>query len=96
MLKVADLFTLSAGAWVISVGVQFPDNSSGTRAARLYFDGSGAATAYQAYPAGSGVRAMNLNAVLNIGSSVDIDLYARQNSGSSMTVTYYARAMRII
>lgn len=96
MLKVADLFTLPAGAWVICVGVQFPDNSTGTRAARLYFDGAAAATAYQAYPAGAGVRAMNLSAVVNIGSSSDVDLYARQNSGSSMTVTYWARAMRII
>ena len=98
MVKVADAMTLSTGCFVITAGVQFTDNSTGTRGARLYFDGSASATAYAAYPAGNGVRAMSLCAVRTVsaGNTLDVDVYARQNSGSAMTITWYVQAMRII
>ena len=96
LVKIADPFALPVGSWIVFASVQFPDNSTGTRAARLYFGGTASGTAYAAYPSGAGLRAMSISAPYNVSSgTVDVDLYARQNSGGALTVTYYVRAMRI-
>ena len=95
--KIADCGTLPVGSWIIFGMVQFASNSTGTRAARFYVNGTGSGVGYVAEAAGGGTRALSFSSPYRVTSSSGstVELYARQNSGASMTVTWYYRAMRI-
>lgn len=95
MTKIADLTTLEPGVWVISARIQFPSNSTGTRGGAIYSNGTQQGTSYILLPAGGSIISQSMSAIVNSTSNMDIDLYARQNSGSAMTVTYYWKAVRI-
>lgn len=96
MIKAGDLITLGAGTWVITVGARFTGNATGTRAVQIYIDGAGDGPGYESgNVAGGGQFSLNCSTVASSTSSMDIDLYARQNSGGALSVTYYWKAVRI-
>lgn len=96
MSKLDDLVTLDAGAWVCTVGVRFPSNATGTRAVQMFMN-SGAIS--QSIWISSADPSSGMDVVIPFivtdSSQMDIDIYARQNSGSAMTITYYYRMIRI-
>lgn len=95
MTKIADLTTLEPGVWVINARIQFPSNSTGNRGGAIYSNGTQQGTSYILLPAGGSIISQSMSAIVNSTSNMDIDLYARQNSGSDMNITYYWKAVRI-
>lgn len=93
--KIADLTTLPAGSWLVTCSVRFPANSTGTRGAQLMDGTSNRGVSYCAGGPASGLIAFCCVENFVSSSSIDLNLAARQNSGSSMTVTYYWSAIRI-
>lgn len=93
--KVADVVTLPPGSWIVSISVRFPSNATGTRAMNLQIETTNYGESYAAAATGSGTIALTGVATVSSTSNIDVNLGARQNSGSAMTITYYWSAMRI-
>ena len=92
--KLSDLVTLSAGTWVVNASIRFTNSTQGTRAAELHNGSTAISASYVAGPA-NGVVALNLNAVISSDNPIDLDIYARQNSGAAMSINTYWQAVRI-
>lgn len=96
MTKAVDAVSLGAGTWIVTAGARFTGNATGTRALQIYVDGSGDGPGFaSSNVAGSGMFSLECVSVVSSTSSMDIDLYARQNSGGALSVTYYWSAVRI-
>lgn len=96
MTKLAELRTLGAGTWIINAGVRFTGNATGTRAIQIYVNGSGDGPGFASgNVAGSGLFSLECSSIASSNSDMPIALYARQNSGATMSVTYYWSAVRI-
>ena len=94
--KLADIDTLPIGAWVLVVGVRFANNPTGTRSAQIYANGSALSQSIVSFAAeNSGVNIVIPGIVGSRSRPIPIELYARQNSGASMNVSYYWRAIRV-
>lgn len=94
--KLAELCDITDGTWIINASVRFPANSTGTRACELGIGSSQYGASYVARSSvGNGVEAMETTLVVNVTGTKKVTLFARQNSGSNMTVTYYYKATRI-
>lgn len=93
---VTNLTTLSAGSWIFTIDVRFPQiNNTGTRGFELYLDDEAYGATYVAFAGANCVQAHSTTLTYRSTSSKIVKLYARQSSGGSMTISYYWRAMRI-
>lgn len=97
MTKLADLRTLGAGTWIVNAGVRFTGHATGTRAIQIYVDGTGDGPGFASgNVAGNGLFSLECSSIVSSNSDMPIALYARQNSGAAMSVTYYWSAVRIV
>ena len=95
LAKLSDLATLEAGTWIVNASIRFTNSTSGSRAAELHNGSTAIGASYVAGPA-NGVVALNLNAVISSDNPIDLDIYARQNSGAAMSINTYWQAVRIL
>lgn len=88
--------TLSAGFWVIIAEARYSSNSKGYRSIQIQADGVGQDASLVQYPAG-GTGNVDIQTVATIEKSAAwvLDVYGRQNSGSSMNVDWYIQALKV-
>ena len=94
--RLATLTTLTAGSWILTVGVRFSStNTTGSRAFTLYVGSSEETSAYTSFAGANTTQSDSVTIPLELTSNQAIYLYARQGSGSNMTVKYAWKAIRI-
>lgn len=88
---------MPAGSWIINYSTRFPSNATGRRGASIYInDGSMGASYMLSSPVNGEQTALTGSIVWESpSSSFTLGFGARQNSGSTQTVTVYWDAIRI-
>lgn len=88
---------MPAGSWIINYSTRFPSNTTGRRGASIYInDGSMGASYSLATPVSGEQTALTGSIVYESpSSSFTLGFGARQNSGSTQTITVYWDAIRI-
>lgn len=88
---------MPAGSWIINYSTRFPSNTTGRRGASIYInDGSMGASYSLATPVSGEQTALTGSIVYESPrSSFTLGFGARQNSGSTQTITVYWDAIRI-
>ena len=90
--------SLPAGSWAVTYSVSFPGNSTGNRAAVLYFNGTKITCSECKMPAvNAAERVLTGTMFVSHTSSSDqaATVYAWSTATSALTATIYMRAMRI-
>ena len=90
--------SLPAGSWAVTYSVSFPGNSTGNRAAVLYFNGTKITCSECKMPAvNTAERVLTGTMFVSHTSSSDqaATVYAWSTATSALTATIYMRAMRI-
>jgi len=88
--------TMASGIWIIMASARYPSNSTGYRALQITADGTGQNVSLVQQPAGgTGNFDIFTAAIVEKTASWTLDLNGRQNSGSSMNVDWYVRAVKI-
>ena len=89
------LGTFSAGVWLITAHISFPSNSSGLRGLSLMINTTERARVI--IPAINGLQSHLSTAYIVQGlSDMTVAIQAFQNSGSTMTVSWDYRAVKIL
>lgn len=88
--------TLASGLWVVMASARYPSNATGYRALQIVADGSGVNVSLVQQPAGgTGNVDIFTACIVEKTASWVLDLNGRQNSGNSVTVDWYIRAVKI-
>lgn len=88
--------TLASGFWIVMASARYPSNATGYRALQITADGTGQNVSLVQVPAGgTGNVDLFTAAVVERSASWTLDLNGRQNSGSSMSVDWFVRAIKV-
>lgn len=88
--------TMAAGFWIIVAECRYSSNATGYRSIQIVADGTGQnATLVQTSAGGTGNVDLQTVATIEKSASWTLDVYGRQNSGSSMSVGWYIQAIKV-
>ena len=89
--------SIPVGSWVVSASIRIPSASGTFRCGgSIYWGGDSVGTAYNVVQnANGGETALQICTPVSTSTGTTLSLGVRQNSGSTLTITYYWRAMRI-
>ena len=88
--------TMSAGKWVVLAACRYASNATGYRAIQITADGTGQNVSLMQTPAGgTGNVDLVTAAIIDKAASWTLDVNGRQNSGSSMNVDWYVKAIKV-
>lgn len=95
--KISGDLTLGAGTWILTGAISFPSNATGARNIRWYQGGDDITTSVVTTPAVTGgyVTRLQSTAIIDSDTGASMAIYGWQNSGSTLSVTYYWRLVRI-
>ena len=88
---------MPAGSWIINYSTRFPSNATGRRGASIYINDGSMGASYMLSPPVNGEQTALTGSIVweSPSSSFTLGFGARQNSGSTQTVTVYWDAIRI-
>lgn len=88
--------TIPAGTWMIIFELRFPASETGYRGMQMYINNSAVGETYVQKPAvTSNALALQTSYTYESSSNFTMDIRARQNSGSTQSLTWYMQLVRL-